>query len=127
MEERRRYIRFNVMAEIKVQVAGQKDEARQKAISGVARNISVEGVYFTSENKFTPATNVKLEVSLPSEPKPLHLDGEVRWCKQLQSPEGKTIFGIGVKLFTIDRNDESKFVAYVCDRMTERLSQYLHL
>jgi len=127
MEERRRYIRFNVMAEVKVQVEGQKDEAQDKALSGVARNISVEGVYFTSETKFAPQTKVKLEVSLPSEPKPLHLEGEVRWCKQLQSPEGKVIFGIGVKLFTIDRNDESKFVAYVCDRMTERLSQYLHL
>jgi hypothetical protein len=55
----------------------------------------------------------------------LHLEGKVAWGHLGKEVKGKYL--VGVKLFTLDKSDETKFLRYISDRMTQRLSRYLHL
>ena len=92
----------------------------------VSKNLSVEGICFKCVKKLKPGTVLKLDVFLPNQERPLSLEGKVIWQGSIFQ-EDKKVFETGVNLFTLDKDDESKFVTYVCDKMTERLSKYLHL
>lgn len=123
-DERRKYVRVDVEAKVNFQVGEGKEFSSDK-FSGVSKNISAEGVCFDSPTKLDSGTKLKLNITLAPNAKPLHLAGEVKWSEA--SKVGKSIFTTGVKLFTVDKADEAKFMGYVCEKMTERLSQYLHL
>ncbi len=126
--EQRKYIRFDVQTRVNFRVKQKKEgEAPTARVSGLSKNISAEGICIKSETQLRPGSKLELEIFLPAESKPLHLKGEVRWSRPLGSGEGKPVFATGVKLFTIDKSDENRFVGYVCDKMTENLSRYLHL
>lgn len=126
--ERRRYARLDVNTKVNFMVKGKK-EVSTKNLSAISKNISIEGICFTSKNQLKTGDNLQLELFLPAEPEPLLLKGEVKWCRPIDKPEGKspTDFEIGVKLHTLKESDESRYMQYVLDKMMERLSQYLHL
>jgi len=125
--ERRRFVRFDVQCKVIFRV---KDNApgqpSSDVVVAVSKNLSVEGICFKCEHKLKPGTILKLEVFLPNQEHPLNLEGKVIWHRVVFQ-EDKELFETGVNLFTLNKDDESKFVAYVCDKMTERLSKYLHL
>ena len=126
--ERRKYVRLDIEAKVDFQVKEEKTEEPTSAeASAISRNMSAEGICFRSERKLEPGKQLELEIHLASEPKPLHLGGEVRWSRLIQQKETKAVFDTGVKLYAIDKDDENRFMKYICDKMTERLSQYLHL
>lgn len=124
--ERRKYLRFN--AESKIDVKIQDIGSAEKpsgAVTAIAKNLSVEGIRFKANKKFSPGETVKIAISLPLYKEPLHLEGKVIWSRELE--KDKDVFDTGVKLFTLEKGDENKFVAYVCDKMMGRLGKYLHL
>ena len=92
-------------------------------ISAITKNLSVEGVRFLSEKKLEPGYVLKMEIFLTSESMPLRLGGEVIWCQSLIQPDGKEMFETGVKLFTVDRSDETRFIGYVCKKMSQDMRQ----
>ncbi|MBL7084588.1 MAG: PilZ domain-containing protein [Candidatus Omnitrophica bacterium] len=126
--ERRRYVRLNVNTKVNFMVKGEKDVSREN-LSGLSKNISIEGICFTSKQQLKPGANLQLEIFFPSDPEPLLLRGEVKWCWPIEAPEGKdsVSFGIGVKLYTLKKTDENRYMRYVLDKMMERFSRYLHL
>ena len=127
-QERRKYVRFDVKTKVNFRLTKKRDdEVVLKQLSGTTKNISVEGICFTSETKLEPGSKLELEVVLPGEPEPLLLRGEVKWVYPVQSGQDKETYDTGVRLFTIDKGDENRFMGYVCEKMTERLSRYLHL
>lgn len=126
--DKRKYVRLNLETRVRVEPARRKKKAElARKVEGITKNISVEGICFTSESKFKPGTKITVEVFLPEERKSVHLKGEVRWINSIPQEEGKETFDTGVKLYTIDKKDENRFIEFVCDKMTERLSRYLHL
>lgn len=126
--ERRKYLRFNAESKIDVKIREVSGEEKpSSAIEAITKNLSVEGIRFKSKKKLKPGAVVKLEITIPLYKSPLHLEGKVIWSKQLEDEKDKDIFDTGVKLFTLDKGDENKFIAYVCDKMMGRLGKYLHL
>ncbi|NQT45905.1 MAG: PilZ domain-containing protein [Candidatus Omnitrophica bacterium] len=126
--EKRKYIRID--SETKVNFHTKEGIAKKgpsDKTSALIKNLSVEGICFASDKQIEKGTFLALEVFLPSQKQPLHLDGKVAWSKPAQLKKGKEAFDIGVKLFTIEKGDENKFIGYVCDKMMHHLSKYLHL
>ena len=131
-EERRRYVRIDVAAKVNFRVI-KKERKERTAVStentsAMSKNVSVEGVCFKSKKQLPPGKEIDLQISFPSEPEPLLLEGEVRWSRPIQvEGEAETMFETGVKLYTFEKNDESRYLSYVSEKMMERLSRYLHL
>ncbi len=126
--ERRKYIRFN--SDSKINVSAKKKKGK-KAIdakfAATAKNLSVEGLSFKSKKKFDRGQVIKLEIVLPVYNKPLHLEGEVVWSHALRKKSEKGFFDTGVKLFTVEKGDEGKFLGYVCEKMMGRLGKFAHI
>ncbi len=125
--DRRRYLRFNSESKINFQVQkkGQTQVPSGKT-SSITRNLSIEGICFICEKNLTPGDIIKLEIVLPSQSQPLHLEGQVKWVSSLKPTENIEVFETGVKLFTLKEEDESRFIEYTYYKMIEPLSQYLH-
>ena len=127
MEEKRKYARLKVGTRINFRVKG-KGKTPLKKISAMSKNISAEGICFRTNQELAVGTELEIEIFLPSDPEPILLRAEVRGCSPFQEKEkGKTVFDTGVQLFIIDRSNENRYMAYVCNRMTERLSRFLQL
>ena len=127
--EKRRYIRRDSETRINFDIKGgiAKKAPSDKA-SALIKNLSVEGICFTSDKELKKGASLALEIFLPSQREPLHLEGKVVWSKPARGEKGKEDgFEVGVKLFTIEKGDENKFIGYVCDKMMRHLSKYLHL
>ena len=112
--DRRKYIRFDTEVKVSFRIQEKdKDTILSGKIPGISRNISVEGICFISKKKLKPKSRLELEIFFPSESKPLHLEGEVRWSLPVRSKKGRVVFETGVKLFTIDKGDANKFISSI--------------
>ncbi|MBL7132359.1 MAG: PilZ domain-containing protein [Candidatus Omnitrophica bacterium] len=126
-EERRRYVRVDIATKINFQVKEKvKEKTSPKSLPAISKNLSVEGICFNSEKELTPGTGLQLQMFIPSQAEPLLLEGEVKWSGPIQG-KGKTMFATGVQLYTFGESDENRYLRYVSEKMTERLSRYLHL
>lgn len=128
-EERREYIRLNVANEINFRVRDKKTPGPLKTkISGVSKDMSMEGICFSAEKQLEPGTKLDLEIMLPSGSEPLILRGEVKWSRPLEAQANfKVMFDTGVQLLVVRESDENRYLRYVNQKMMERLSRYLHL
>jgi len=128
-EERRKYVRLNVANEVNFRVRDKKTAEPLKAKTpGVSKDISMEGICFSTEKQLEPGTKLDLEIMLSSESEPLILKGEVKWSRPLEAQANlKAMFETGVQLLTIQESDENRYLRYVNQKMMERLSRYLHL
>jgi len=123
-KERRQYLRLNSEGDIEFQVAtGEKTTSGDKT-SGECKNLSIEGLCLHTDTKLKSATRLDIEILLPQHTEPLHLKGEVRWCRPCKENKGRK-YEIGVKLFTIRKNDETRFILFVCSLMRQDLVKYI--
>ncbi|MCF7916597.1 MAG: PilZ domain-containing protein [Candidatus Omnitrophica bacterium] len=123
--EKRRYLRFEDQAGLKILVKKKgKNRYSRKKIKAILKNLSAEGISFLVEEKLNKGDLLKIELCFGTS-KSLHLEGRVAWGHP--DKETKDTYLIGAKLFTLDKSDETKFLRYISDRMTQRLSRYLHL
>ncbi|GAF92944.1 unnamed protein product [marine sediment metagenome] len=127
--ERRKYMRLAIGSKVNFRVVKEKKKegAPKEKVPALSRNMSVEGICFRADRDVASGAEVELEIFLPSEPEPLLLEGEIKWSQPVLTKEGEKMFNIGVRLSTFAKNDESRYMRYVCEKMTERLSRYLHL
>ncbi|MFH1784182.1 MAG: PilZ domain-containing protein [bacterium] len=119
--ERRKYVRLDT--EVKIDCVPLKGEKTR--ISAVTRNISVQGVCFTSDKEFKLKTPLKISVFIPHYWQPIQLKGKVVWSRPVESkdPNEGPKFDTGVKLSEIEKSNESKFFMYVLDKVVERYSR----
>ena len=86
--------------------------------SAVSRNVSVGGLCFASSKKVDQGDLLHLEVYLPGAKDPIHMKGQVEWCKPvfpsyeerlLEEMEGQRVFETGVRLLSVKEQsvDES--------------------
>jgi c-di-GMP-binding flagellar brake protein YcgR len=120
---RRKYFRVEVDAKVDIYSEERSKSIREDKISANIKNISAGGISFSSDIKLTPGNIVKLEILFPDESTPLCLRGEVVWSSPAVSGDS---YDTGVKMLSINESDEQKFIKYICTKMSERLSKYLH-
>ncbi len=121
---RRRYLRFNSESKINFQVQKKgRNQTLSEKTSAITRNLSIEGICFICEKNLTPGDIIKLEIVLPSQSQPLHLEGQVQWVGSLKPTENIEVFEAGVKLFTFkEEEDENRFIEYTRGKMSGRLN-----
>ncbi len=115
LKERRRYPRydtevkiyFRVHYDLKTKVKFRlinKDSEKflSKKYFGISKDISVEGLRFSSAKRLRKGNQLYLEIYLPKHREPVWMIGEVRWSKLLSSRSKLTHkYDTGVKLINI--------------------------
>jgi hypothetical protein len=115
LKERRKYHRYDTAVKIyfrvhyslKTKVKFQlinKDSEKflSKKYFGLSKDISVEGLRFTSAKKLRKGNRLYLEIYLPKHPEAVWMMGEVRWSKLLSSRLKLAYkYDTGVKLTSI--------------------------
>ena len=114
-QERRRYPRYDTEAKIFFQVTYDiqtivrfqiVDREKRKKLSrkyeAVSKNVSVEGLCFTSEKELAIGESLWIEVFLPNQKEPIFMEGEVRWSTKIKDLPGKTAkFDAGIKILSV--------------------------
>ena len=124
--DRRKYIRFDLETKVNFKVK-KEDNVYSEEASAETRNLSAEGLCFVSDKNVLPGSILKMTITIPSQSQPVHLEGKVMWSEYLKGSEGEELFEIGVKLFTIDKSDEGRFLGYVCYKMVQALNRHMRL
>lgn len=116
-KERRKYERygteakvyFRVVYEVTTKVEFQildkkkKDKSLSKKYLAISKNVSAEGICFTSDIKLEKKNILYLEVFLPGEKKPIIMEGQARWSHATSPEEEKKHkFDTGVKLISVN-------------------------
>ena len=122
-KERRKYVRIGSDVGIKVEAVEKTDQP----LMGRARNISAEGICFSSDRELNPGDTLRLEFFVPQDSKPIRLKGEVVWSSKMEDTKNPNRFDTGVKLLDISKTDENRFLVYVCDKMVDDLSKHIRL
>ncbi|PIQ88981.1 MAG: hypothetical protein COV72_05460 [Candidatus Omnitrophica bacterium CG11_big_fil_rev_8_21_14_0_20_42_13] len=121
-KEKRRFMRFeNTNINFKAKDM-EKTPVPSSMAQAVAVNMSTEGICFLCSLPLEPGTIVELDIEVPFQPTPAHLEGEVRWSKPIKTEEGKNMFDTGVRLL-ISKTDETKFFLFICNKMEERIKE----
>jgi len=124
MNERRKYPRFELKLDAKYIPVDSRDVYKGSR----TRDVSAEGICFESGKPFNKGEYVSLEVDLGDKMSPVSLVGEIRWSQEIKSPKLKEKrFINGVKLVDIPKSEEGRFLRYYCDRMVEKLADYLKM
>jgi len=125
--ERRKYLRIPIRGTVDFRIKGSGEKGFSESVHALARDVNVEGIGFSSVKKLAPGMRLELDIALENEPKPVHMEGEVRWVRAIRSPEGKTLYDTGVKLYTLEQCDITRFITYVCDQMVVQLRKQFNL
>lgn len=122
--ERRKYPRFELKVIAEYRVLTLEEALRVTR----TRNISAEGLCFESDEKISAGTRVELKVDLGDKMPPVSLFGEVKWSQETREPGlRQKKFLNGVRLIDMPESDEGRFLKYYCDRMVEKLGNYLKM
>ena len=113
--KKRKYDRYNTKVEIYFRVNFDMrtkvkyrllDKKSHKPLDGnhlaLSRNISAEGLCFSSNEKLKKGSDLYMEVYVPKRKQPIYMTGEVEWSRAARDPEkSKYKFDTGVKLLTV--------------------------
>ena len=125
--ERRRFIRFDLNTSLKYKFFD--DINIDERMKGKAKNLSAEGVCIVTKKEIPQNKNIELSISLPERKKPVKVHGKVVWTHKIKRAD-KNIpdhFEAGIKLYTVNEDDENMLLRYYCERMIDNLSRYLSL
>lgn len=116
--EKRRFVRLDINSRLNFQfMESGSEKPVVKYATGNVKNLSVEGVCFSSDKEIKPGSRIELEIFLPNGKAPIKIKGEVVWSKPIKNDK-ETVFDTGVKLINVAVGDENRFLVYMCDKMT---------
>ena len=104
MEEKRKYMRFNVLLDALCKTGGA---LKKLTIS----NFSREGIGALSEIKIPKGEAVEIELSIPGDNIPVVVSGQIAWASS-QSDKSES-FKYGIKLDSIDGSDRGRVLNYI--------------
>jgi len=123
-DKQRKYVRLEVVAKVNFRIKGEDTVGTAEKVSAIAKNINVEGICLRTDQNLKKGSVIELEIFVTEEPRPLYMEGEIRWVKPVLSASNKTVYDIGVKLYTFQQCEVARFVSYVCDTMMNRLNKH---
>jgi len=109
---------FNFPYDLETKVEFELDKAKKtnlkgQKFSGVSLNFSTEGVCFVSAKKLFKGDKLQLDVYLPADNHPIHMEGEVCWSKEhFPSDLPSDSFDTGVLLKTVKGKPVGKSIYY---------------
>jgi len=124
--ERRRFIRFDLDANVRYRFFNDMDIGEN--IKGKAKNLSAEGVCIVTEKEMPRDKDIEVDIFLPGRKRSVRIRGKVVWIHRIKSA-GKMLpncYEAGIKLYTVDKDDENTLLKYYCEHMVDNLSQYIH-
>lgn len=111
IEERRRFIRLEVPIELKYIV---EDDPSQKRRRVATKDLSCDGLRFTSEHKINEGSMIDLNLTVPGANNPVHIKGKAIWSKKI-SGEDDAPFEAGIEFVQIEEDNKNTFLKYLCD------------
>ncbi len=127
--EKRKYVRLDVKTRINLRPEGRNGRNEDVIpVKATSENISIDGMRFISDCKLTPGAKMRVEIFLENDTDPVHIQGRVVWSDKVKAGKGaKASYESGMRLLTIDKSDENRFIVYACDKMVESLGGHPHL
>ncbi|HNV24409.1 MAG TPA: PilZ domain-containing protein [Candidatus Omnitrophota bacterium] len=106
---------YDVETKLKIQV--KKEFIPQKLIPkypAISKNVSLEGIGFVASKLLSEGDFLNLELYLPHEKDPIHMEGKVRWSKPVQpeKPNSKLCYETGVQLITIEGKEVEETIYF---------------
>jgi hypothetical protein len=97
------FVNYDLKTKVEFQVVnGRKVKLVPHKYTGFTRNISAEGMRFSSDVKLKKGERLFLKVYLPGARRSIPMTGEVHWSRLLDPrPKGKYVFDTGVKILTV--------------------------
>ena len=121
--ERRKYdryetalkIQFYVNFDLETKIDFRIKEKNSKDFSvetyeALSKNVSVEGICFSSARKLTKGDMLLLDVYLPSAVNSIKMQGEVRWSRPAEDKNAKGMYDTGIKLSTVNSEPVEKTI-----------------
>jgi hypothetical protein len=96
---------YGIKAELEFKVINKDSEKEilSEKYPAVCKNVSAEGVCFTSQKKLQKGDKVYLEIYLSDKKDPIRLEGEVRWSHETSlKQKQENNFDSGVRLLTVE-------------------------
>lgn len=116
-KERRKFIRLEIPVEVHFIF-----ESDDHVYHSNTKNISAEGIRFTSIANAPRGSSVKLEIRLLNSPNPIHANGKVIWCKRLSLEDGAP-YDVGIEFNTIEEDNKNTFLKFLCDVIYEQIQK----
>ena len=98
-----------VMTKTKVHAKIDQQQSIDHDYLGFIKNVSVEGLCFSSDGLYEYGQIVEMEVELPGAVKSIHMEGEVQWNKLVEAqekmkeePDELAKFRTGIKVIEVD-------------------------
>lgn len=123
--ERRKFIRFDFDASIKFKLSESSNV--DKSMEAKAKNLSAEGLCIVTEKEIPRDRNIELNIFLPGKKRAVRVHGKIIWTHRVKGADKSAAgtFESGIKLYTVDKDDENTLLRYYCDRMVDNLSKYM--
>ncbi len=98
------HVNYDIETKVEYQVVDQeKQKILPQKYSALSRNVSAEGLCFTSDQQLQPGTLLYLEVYVPKAQEPVYMNGEVRWSTLSSvKSKGTKKFDTGVRLMMVN-------------------------
>jgi hypothetical protein len=111
---------YDLETKVNFEFIDKKGKILPEKYEALSRNISVEGLCFLSNKKVVRGDFLHLEVYLPSAKDPIHMKGEVKWCRIFESSsdasltekKGNPIYHAGVKLLFVNGQPVHETIHY---------------
>ena len=118
------HVTYDIATKVKFRVIDKvKNKALTKKYEALSKNVSAEGLCFSSAKQLNKGDILYMEVYLPVPEdkktplpkkfkKPILMEGEVRWSQASKKQKKETFYDTGVKLITVNGKavDESVFL-----------------
>jgi hypothetical protein len=111
MQERRQFLRLDAKVPVRYQVI-PSTEARLMP----AANLGGGGICIFMPEPVLVGKLIELELTLPDPVRTIKFNGQVVWCKQEESPQGKLSFKTGIEILFIDGQDHKALTQFCIKR-----------
>ncbi len=115
--ERRKFIRLEIPVEVLYTYDGTNHLYQSSS-----KNISAEGIRFTSVTMPPKNVGVKLEIKLAHSPNPIHTRGKIIWAKRTSLEDGAP-YDVGIEFTEIEEDNKNTFLKFLCDVIYEQLQK----
>lgn len=95
------FVTYDVETKVLFQVLDKGRRKTAPQYTAISKNVSAEGMCFSSGKQLHKGDRLFLEVLLPGSKTFIPMEGEVRWC-QKTGPKLLPKFDVGVKLLNVD-------------------------
>ncbi|KPK42759.1 MAG: hypothetical protein AMJ78_01195 [Omnitrophica WOR_2 bacterium SM23_29] len=114
MEERRKYMRFDVSLNIEYMVSGNSIPIEGISFS---KNLSREGMQLILDKNLVPGMELEFKLRIPGDAAPIYAKGAIVW---LDKAKKKGEPSVGIRFSQISAFDRNRILEYVYNEWVEK-------